>query len=108
MRGDSGVAGEQRVVGVPKFHLWDGIYEYQLRLELDVQRFLRPAHYIVYYAGPLSCILGCNFSQLYTKLINVIYAKFRSTYKRKRNQTTRETQNINFIRKISQQSACMT
>ena len=23
MRGDSGVAGEGRVVGVPKFHSWD-------------------------------------------------------------------------------------
>ena len=33
------------------------INEYQLRL--DVQDFLWPVYYIN-YAGPLSCILGCN------------------------------------------------
>ena len=52
MRGDSGVADEGRVVGVPKFHSWGkctmgdhAINEYQLRL--DVQRFLWPVYYIV-------------------------------------------------------------
>ena len=39
------------------------INKYQLRL--DVQRFLWPVYYIVIlgyiiYAGPLSCLLGCN------------------------------------------------
>ena len=47
MRGDSGVAGEGRVVGILKFHSWGKctINEYQLRL--DVQHFLWPAHYII-------------------------------------------------------------
>ena len=48
--GDSGVVGEGRVVGVPKFHSW-GKYtmpnEYQLRL--DVQRFFWPVYYIVLF-----------------------------------------------------------
>ena len=49
MRGDGGVAGEGRVVGVPKFHSWGKCTmplanEYQLRL--DVQHFLRPVYYI--------------------------------------------------------------
>ena len=60
--GDGGVAGEGRVVGVPKFHSWGNctINKYQLRL--DVQRFLWHVYYIncLYYMGPLSCILGCN------------------------------------------------
>ena len=84
MRGDSGVAGEGRVVGVPKFHSWGkctmpltninsdwmfnassglciilGYISYisyisylrgSLKLHLGVN--------ILYYAGPLSCILG--------------------------------------------------
>ena len=60
MRGDGGVAGEGRVVGVPKFHSWGKctmtLYnKYQLRL--DVQRFLWPAYYIyIIYAGPVSYI----------------------------------------------------
>ena len=49
VRGDGGVAGEGRVVGVPKFHSWGKctmiINNYQLRL--DVQRFLCPAYYIM-------------------------------------------------------------
>ena len=39
MRGDGGVAGEGRVVGVPKFR---AINEYQLRL--DVKHFLWPVY----------------------------------------------------------------
>ena len=39
--------------------------EYQLRL--DVQRFFWPVYYYYYiYAGPLSCILGCNIYIIYT------------------------------------------
>ena len=72
MRDDSGIAGEGRVVGVPKFHSWDKCTiplsnEYQLRL--DVQRFLWSVYYFVlYYAGSLSCILGCNI--YYIEMIN--------------------------------------
>ena len=48
MRGDSGVAGEGRVVGIPKFHsLGKCINKYQLRL--DVQLFLWPVYYIMLY-----------------------------------------------------------
>ena len=50
MRGESGVTGEGRAVGVPKFHLWGKctmpINEYQLRL--DVQCFVWPVYYISY------------------------------------------------------------
>ena len=49
MRGDCGVAGEGRLVDVPKFHSLGKctmplINEDQLRL--DVQRFLWPVYYI--------------------------------------------------------------
>ena len=45
MRGEGGVSGEGRVVGVAKFHSWDvhhGINDNQLKL--DVQRFLWPVY----------------------------------------------------------------
>ena len=54
MRGDGGVAGEGRVVNVPKFH--HAINEYQLRL--DVQCFLWPVYYIRLYIGLLSSALA--------------------------------------------------
>ena len=45
-----GVAGEGRLVGVPKFHSWDKctmpLTKYQLKL--DVQRFLWPLYYVSY------------------------------------------------------------
>ena len=59
MRGDGGVAGEGRVVGVPKVH---AINQYQLRL--DVQHFLWPV-YLFIYTGSLSHILGCNYVSMY-------------------------------------------
>ena len=47
MKGD-GVAGEGRVVGIPKFHSWGKctmpLTKYELRL--DVQRFLLPVNYL--------------------------------------------------------------
>ena len=50
MRGDGGVAGEGRVVGVPKFHSWGecnhAITEYIYQLRLDVQRFLLRVCYL--------------------------------------------------------------
>ena len=54
MRGDGGVAGEGRVVNVPKFY--HAINEYQLRL--DVQCFLWPVYYIRLYIGLLSSALA--------------------------------------------------
>ena len=68
MRGDSGVAGEGRVVGIPKLHSW-GKYTMPLtNINSDwmsnASSGLRIIHiilFILYYAGPLSCILGCNY-----------------------------------------------
>ena len=51
------------------------INKYQLRL--DVQRFLWSVYYIglyciiLYYAGPLSCILGCNNANWTTTTTNI-------------------------------------
>ena len=63
MRGDSGVAGEGRVVGVPKFHSW-GKYTMQLtNINSDWMPNASCGLRIILlfiYAGPLSCILGCN------------------------------------------------
>ena len=47
MRGDSGVAGEGRVVGVPKFHSWGRCTMPLTNINSDyIQRFLRPVNYI--------------------------------------------------------------
>ena len=61
MRGDGGVAGEGRIVGVPKFHSW-GKYTMPLtNIRLDVQRFFWLVYYIkLYYMDLLIRILGCN------------------------------------------------
>ena len=45
MRGDSGVASEERVFGVPKFHFWTMPLA-NINSDRIVQRFLRPAYYI--------------------------------------------------------------
>ena len=62
VRGDRGVAGEGRVVGVPKLHSC-GKYTMLLKnINSDWMSNLPLAYalFILYYAGPLSCILGCN------------------------------------------------
>ena len=61
MRGNSGVAGEGRVVGVPKFHSWGKCTMPLTNINSDwmSNASSRPVYYL-YYAGPLSCILGCN------------------------------------------------
>ena len=60
MRGEGGVAGEVRVVALPKFHSWGkyhAINECQLRL--DVQHFLWPVNYLfIYIRGSLKLHLG--------------------------------------------------
>ena len=70
MRGDCGVAGEGRLVGVPKFQSWGKctmpINEYQLRS--DVQRYFWPVYYIrlcYIYMDPLIPSWGVILS--YTK-----------------------------------------
>ena len=73
MRGDSGVAGEGRVVGVPKFHSWGKCTMPLTNINSDwmfnassglciILGYISYISYISYiiYAGPLSCILGCN------------------------------------------------
>ena len=64
MRGDSGVAGEGRVVGLPKFHSWGKCTMPLTNINSDwmsnASSDLRIILLILYYAGPLSCILGCN------------------------------------------------
>ena len=62
--GDSGVAGEGRVVGLPKFHSWG---RYTMPLTNINSDWMSNASsglciiyiiYYSYYAGPLSCIFG--------------------------------------------------
>ena len=62
MRGDSGVAGEGRVVGVPKFHSWGKCTMSLTNINSDWKSNASSGLCIilVIYAGPLSCILGCN------------------------------------------------
>ena len=69
MRDDGGVAGEGRVVGVPKFHSWGMCTMPLTNINSDwmfnassglciILGYVILLYYI--YAGPLSCILGCN------------------------------------------------
>ena len=58
MRGDSGVAGEGRVVGVPKFHSWCKCTMTLTNINSDwLSNASFCLHIILCY---LSCILGCN------------------------------------------------
>ena len=62
MRGDSGVVGEGRVVGIPKFHPFG---KCAMPLTNINSNWMSNASsglciIILYYAGPSSCILGCN------------------------------------------------
>ena len=64
MKVDSGVAGEGRVVGVPKFHSWGKCTMPLTNINSDWMSNASSGlciilSYII-YAGPLSCILGCN------------------------------------------------
>ena len=64
MRGDSGVAGEGRVVGVPKFHSWGKCTMPSTNINSDWMSNgssgLRIILYYIILRGSLSCILGCN------------------------------------------------
>ena len=61
MRGDSGVAGEERVVGIPKFHSRG---KCTMTLTNNLMSNASSGLCIIYlfiysyYTGPLSCILG--------------------------------------------------
>ena len=67
MRDDSGVAGEGRVVGLLKFHSWGKCTMPLTNINSDWMYNASSGLCIIYlyYAGPLSCILGCN---IYDKL----------------------------------------
>ena len=65
MRGDSSVAGEGRAVDVPTFHSWGKCTMPLTNINSDwmsnASSGLRIIYIILlYYAGPLSYILGCN------------------------------------------------
>ena len=63
MRGDSGVAGERRVVGVPKFHSWVKCTMPLTNINSDCMSNASSGLCIILlfiYAGPLSSILGCS------------------------------------------------
>ena len=100
MRGGSGVAGEGRVVGVPKFHSWGKCTMPLTNINSDwmsnassglciilldyiILFILRGSFKLhlggVIYAGPLSCILGCNIaerSEAERGLVIVTYARW--------------------------------
>ena len=62
VRVDSGVTGEGRVVGIPKFHSWGKFTMSLTNTNSDWMSIASSGLCIIYlyYAGPLSCILGCN------------------------------------------------
>ena len=72
MRGDRGVAGKGRVVGIPKFCSWSKCTMPLTNINSDwmsnassglciILCYIILYWVILYiYAGPLSCILGCN------------------------------------------------
>ena len=65
MRGEGGVAGEGRVVGLPKFHSWGKCTMPLTNINSDWMSnassglCINLVIYII-HEGPLSCILGCN------------------------------------------------
>ena len=67
MRGEDGVAGEGRVVGLPKFHSWGKCTTPLRNINSDWMSNASSGlciilHYLFIYAGPLFHILGCNQS----------------------------------------------
>ena len=68
MRCDSGVAGEGRVAGVPKFHSCGISTPCHYRISTQIGCPTIPLacvlfNYITYTTRVLSCILGCNIKQ---------------------------------------------
>ena len=65
MRGDSSLAGEGRVVGIPKFHSWGKFTMPLTNINSDLMSNASTGLCIiyinyVYYTGLLNCILVCN------------------------------------------------
>ena len=57
--GDGGVAGEGRVVSLPKFHSWGKCAIALMNINSDWMSNASSGLRII-YTGPLSCILGSN------------------------------------------------
>ena len=61
MSGDSSVAGEGRVAGIPEFYSWGKCTMPLTNINSDwMSNASSGLCIILYYAGPLSCILRCN------------------------------------------------
>ena len=64
MRSEGGVAGEGRVVDLPKFHSWGKCTMPLTNINSDwmsnASSGLCIGLYYITYTGPLSCILGCK------------------------------------------------
>ena len=60
MRGEGGAAGEERVVGVAKFHSWGKCTMPLTQIGCPTLPLACVLTYL-YYAGPLFRILGCNY-----------------------------------------------
>ena len=75
MRGDSGVAGEGRVAGVPKFHSWGKCTMPLMNINSDWMSNASSGLCItlVIYAGPVSCILGCKARVSSWFCLSVVY-----------------------------------
>ena len=83
MRGDSGVAGEGRVVGIPKFYSRSKCTMPLTNINSDSMSNASSGLCIYYvilyyiglyiYAGPLSCILGCNIYIVILYYIFILY-----------------------------------
>ena len=64
MRGDGGVAGEGRVVGIPNFYSWGKCTMPLTNINSDwISNASSGLWGYIIYVGPLSCILGCNVSR---------------------------------------------
>ena len=63
VRGEGGVAGERRVVGVPKFHSWGKCTVPLTNINSDSTGLCISYLYCIIFAGPLF-ILGCNLIHL--------------------------------------------
>ena len=66
VRGEGGVAGEMRVIGEPKFHSWGRCTMPLTNINSDWMPNASSGLciillFILYYGGPLSCILGCKY-----------------------------------------------
>ena len=77
MRGEGGVAGERKVVDLPKFHSWGKCAMPLTNINSDWISNASSGLCIILgclcYVGPLSCILGCNIFVLvlYTVYVQV-------------------------------------